>query len=79
MTTFDQQQERYTEEYREPDTKKRITTFELQTAHLVQEWVDPAQRLKEEAETRKRVELSDLRELIVQTQQRIAELQKQLS
>jgi len=79
MTTFDAQRERSTELYAEPDTRKRITTFDQQTAHLVQEWVDPVQRLKDEAETRKRLELAQLRETVSRIQQRIAELEKELS
>lgn len=58
---------------------KIVTTHDLQIAPLMQEWVDPIQAEKDRLETKKRLELDELRETLTRIQQRIAELEKELN
>lgn len=58
---------------------RTITSFDVHRAQLTEEWIDPVEKAKQEAETRKRLELLELRETITRIQQRIAQLEKELN
>lgn len=67
------------QEYATPNPDRRnLTTHEAQTVHLVQEWVDPAERLYWEDRARKILAIDLMREEIQRLQEQIAAIEAEL-
>ena len=57
---------------------KPITTHDAYMAHYTQEWVDPAQELKDRERTRKRMAIDAMRQEVERSQKQIAILKAEI-
>lgn len=72
MSTFDDQRERLTVQYHEPGPCKTITSHDVVTACYTEQWIDPAQKLIEQARTRKRLAIDAMLQEIERLHEQIA-------